>query len=105
MIEEVSVYLSLNGTVRDPVLHLTRIVSVVIVEWRIGSINDIQINTSDFFLVRALSDFFHFTPTTPRSISEPCSPRDENLALIVRQKVLALVILFRCVNIYNLTRL
>lgn len=64
MIEEVSVYLSLNGTVRDPVLRLTRIVSVVIVEWHIESIDDIQINASDF-LVRTLSDFFHFTPTTP----------------------------------------
>lgn len=52
MIEEVSVYLSLNGTVRDPVLHLTTIVSVVIVEWRIESINDIQINTSVFFSAR-----------------------------------------------------
>ena len=49
MIEEVSVYLSLNGMVRDSVLHLTRIVSVVIAEWRIESLNDIQINASDFF--------------------------------------------------------
>lgn len=54
MIEEVSVYLSLNGTVWDPVLRLMRIVSVVIVELRIESINDIQINASDFFSVRTV---------------------------------------------------
>jgi len=62
MIEEVSVYLSLNGTVRDLALHLTGIVSVVIVERRIESINDIQIDASDFFTC-AHVNFFHFTPT------------------------------------------